>query len=449
MRGKRMEPFDDSRIRTVRLALSSAMAIALLSGCAGQTPFAGSSRAPVAGDVRDADAGVVRAEQRVARSPDSASARAELAQAYLAAGRFDSAATTFEDVMALGGDNARIGLGAALAYIGAGRDAEAIAVLGRWRDQLPASDFGLAVALAGQPGMGVAVLTQAVRGGDNNPKARQNLAYAYALDGKWAQARLIASQDVPADQLDARLGEWASKARPEASRERVAGLLGAPLQVDPGQPAALALGGRGDDARLANAEIPAPAFGAAAAELPPLEAGNATPEIVAAEEPMPAPAAEQASLAMIVDQEAPVPSAKFVSQPVIQKIARSESTFQATFDKMSTQKAAPVGKPRPAAQTHLVQLGSFTSRESAGRAWAIFVKRDPALKNHAMRITEADVNGRRYYRVAAEGFDRASAHSMCASVKRRGEGCLAYSVQRPLPGGTPTRGAVGATLRAR
>ncbi|GGC08060.1 hypothetical protein GCM10011494_28390 [Novosphingobium endophyticum] len=427
--------------RTAGQALCSAMAVALLAGCAGQTPFAGGSKASVAGElgVAGSEIAIARAEKHVARSPDSASARTELAQAYLTAGRFDSAATTFEDAVALGGDNARIGLGMALAYIGAGRNAEAFAVLGRWRDQISASDFGLAVALSGQPAMGVAVLTDAVRAGDANAKTRQNLAYAYALNGQWTQARLIASQDVPADQLDARLTEWAAKARPEASRERVAGLIGAPLRFDPGQPAALALGGHAGDAQLAQAQMPAPAK-----ELPPVRFGQGA-EVT--EVPTPA-APSAASLAVAAKEPAPEPATVFISKPVFQKAAKSESMFQATFERMSTEKIA--AKAKPAGRTHLVQLGSFQSRESAERAWSVFVKRDPALKNHSMRITQAEVNGRRYYRVAAEGFDRASAHSMCASVKRRGDGCLAYSELQPLPGAlNPAGGSAGATLRAR
>lgn len=439
-----------NRTRNVGLALCSVAAVALISGCAGPMALAGSSHSPAVRGMADGDddATVAKAEQRVARSPDNASARAELAQAYLAAGRFNSAATTFEDVATLGGDNARIGLGMALAYIGAGRQNEAFAVLGRWRNQMPASDFGLAVALAGQPAMGIAVLTDAVRGGDDNAKTRQNLAYAYALAGQWTQARLIASQDVPADQIDTRLAEWAANARPEASPERIAGLIGAPMRVDPGQPVALALGGREDGAQLAATEAPAPAR-----ELPPVKFGQSSDNAPEAGDVVPtAEPVRQETLAVLAQEPVDKASTKFVSQPLIQKITNIESTFQASFDRMSTAptaRIAPAAKQRTTAQSHLVQLGSFTSRDGARQAWTIFVKRDPALKNHTMRIIEADVNGRHYYRVAAEGFDRVSAHSMCASVKRRGEGCLAYSAQRSLPGGAPARGAVGATLRAR
>ena len=49
-------------------------------------------------------------------------------------------------------------------------------------------------------------------------------------------------------------------------------------------------------------------------------------------------------------------------------------------------------------------------------------------------ITKARVNGKIYYRVAAAGFAKASADSMCRTVKGRGDGCIAYAASRKLPG---------------
>jgi cell division protein FtsN len=85
--------------------------------------------------------------------------------------------------------------------------------------------------------------------------------------------------------------------------------------------------------------------------------------------------------------------------------------------------------------THLVQLGSFRTMDGAKRAWGIFQSRNPALRGHDLRITEAKVNGQTYYRVAAGGFDQRAAQSVCASVRQAGNPCLAYAQQRPLPGG--------------
>lgn len=239
-----------------RYAFSSVIAVALLAGCAGTgelakaVSYAGSASARTTGK---ADRAIDKAETAVAKNPQDASARAILANLYLQAGRFDSAATTFSDAMALGDSNPRTALSLALAHIGGGRNRDAVALLDQWRDSIPAGDLGLALALAGETSRGVAVLSDAPRGGDNTPKLRQNLAYAYALDGRWSEARVMAAQDVPADQLDTRISNWAMMGKPEDYQRRVAGLLGTPVVTDPGQPSQLALGG-------------APSFGPASAE---------------------------------------------------------------------------------------------------------------------------------------------------------------------------------------
>lgn len=400
-----------SNARAAGFTLCSAMVAALLAGCAGQPSLAGAS-APMTDAPQGeaaADKALAKAEARVAKSAGNAAARAELAQLYLAAGRFESAATTFADAVALGDRSPRTGLSLALAQIGSGRNAQALQVLTRWQGQIPAGDFGLALALAGQPAQAVEVLSAALRGGENNPKVRQNLAYAYALDGRWAEARVIAAQDVPADQLDARLQEWAGHARPEQAPMRVAGLLGTPLRADPGQPAALALNGGEPAPRLAVAEAPAPA--PAPAELPAVQTGES---FWGANQPEPAaiPAAYEAPA------RAPAPA----PTPTSAKRTSIERAF--------AHGAAPLGGQGG----HLVQLGSFATREGAQRAWGIFVKRNPALRDHALRVTEARVNGRTYFRVAAEGFDRGSAQALCSGVKQGGGACLAYADDRAKPG---------------
>jgi Flp pilus assembly protein TadD len=396
-----------SSARTAGFTLCSAMVAALLAGCAGQSPIASAEGAPMADSPMGAqgqgavDKALAKAEARVARSANSAVARAELAQLYLAAGRFDSAATTFEDAVALGDKNPRTGLGLALSYIGSGRNPQALAVLSRWRGQIPAGDLGLAVALAGRPDQGVSLLTDTLRGGENSAEVRQNLAYAYALDGRWGEARVIAAQDVPADQLDARLQEWASHARPDQAKVRVAGLLGAPLRIDPGQPAALALNGVDHAPRMAAATVPAPA-----AELPAVEAPESPARMAEAD----------------LTPAAPIPAAPIEAE------SPPRSTIERAFEHFARAEPATAAQGR-----HLVQLGSFSTREGAQRAWGIFQKRNPALRDHSLRITEAQVNGRRYFRVAAEGFERGSAQSLCSTVKQRGGGCLAYADAPTLP----------------
>ena len=64
------------------------------------------------------------------------------------------------------------------------------------------------------PQSAVAVLEPAARAIGADSRVRQNLALAYAFAGNWTQARTIAAQDVPADQLDGRIQQWMALATP-------------------------------------------------------------------------------------------------------------------------------------------------------------------------------------------------------------------------------------------
>lgn len=430
------------------LVLCTAMAGVLLAGCTTQGKVADAGLAPVGQVASDGSfdtafgPALAKAEARAAKAPRNGAVRSDLAQVYLSQGRFVSAATTFEDAISLGEKNPRTGLGLALAYAGAGRNAEAQAVLERWQDQIPVSDYGLALAITGRPADAVDVLTRLIRGGQSTARARQNLAYAYALDGRWGQARVIAGQDVPADQLDARLSEWASRARPDQGQLRVAALLGAPLRSDPGQPAALAL----NDVSRAPAVAVAAAAAEPASELPAVHSGES---FWGANQPQDdAPAATQTPAAPSLPAFASAsaaphkPVGKFVRQPAAKPVPVASRSFADTFGEISASDK-PSARPVARSGTHLVQLGAFSSRQRAERAKAVFVARNSTLKTHTLRITEAQVNGQRFFRVAAEGFNGGSARSLCGSVKRQGNGCFAYAEKAGLPGAVPSVRAKG------
>ena len=92
-----------------------------------------------------------------------------------------------------------------------------------------------------------------------------------------------------------------------------------------------------------------------------------------------------------------------------------------------------------AAATHLVQLGSFESRSVAESSWNNIKRRFPQLADHDVVITEAQVNGQTFFRVAAAGFGQRSARSMCRTVAAAGRGCFAYAASSP-PAGAVDRG---------
>ena len=434
--------------RTLGFALTSAMAGVLLAGCATQAAPRGdlaASKAEAALANGKVDKAVASAEEAVHAEPRNAAYRAMLGTAYLEAGRFASAATSFDDAMALGDTSTRTALSLALALTGQGKYNEAVAVLQDWNDAIASADLGLAYALAGQPQRGVQVMSNAIRGGENTPKMRQNRAYAYARSGQWKEARLMAAQDVPAGQLGDRIQEWALMTQPEAWQQRVAALIGAPAGVpDSGQPVALALSNTPSVEQLASE---ASAFGAP----PAVAAYQPAPQPVALELPAvgdapaaavqnyPATQAErtedfQTAFATIAPTGGSIAqvaqdATRFAQEPVVQATTPRNSAAPVPA------RSAPVGQ---SGGTHLVQLGSFLSEQGARRAWGIYTKKYPELASHEMVITEALVKGKRYWRVSAAGYDRASSSAMCGRVKSRGEGCFAYAESRPLPGAVDT-----------
>jgi hypothetical protein len=353
--------------------------------------------------------------------------------------------------MKLGDSSARTALSLALALDGEGKYQEATALLRDWEGQIAAADLGLAYALSGEPGQGIQVLSNAIRGGENTPKMRQNLAYAFALAGRWKEARLMAAQDVPANLVGSRMEEWARMALPQAWQARVAALIGAPVGVaDAGQPVQLALANNPSVEQLATeaaayaapkvelaandgpAATPQPA---AQRELPPL--AEAAPQVAVASYPAPKTAepdnfeAAFATLAPAGGSIAQVTqdALRFVSQPVVQTAAVRHG---------AAPRAAKAAAAKQSAGTHLVQLGSFASEQGARRAWGIYAKRYPELADHPMVITEAVVRGKHYWRVSAAGYGLASSQAMCGRVKSSGQGCFAYAEGRPLPGAIDT-----------
>jgi Flp pilus assembly protein TadD len=446
---------------TTRKALSgavgTALAAALVVGFAASGSVAQAEAAHSKKAERKLGKTIALAEKRVQKAPQDAAARASLGNTYLLAGRFESAVTALEDARYLGDTSTRSVLGLALAQVGVGNGAAAVAVLDSARDTIPVSDYGLALALAGETGRGVDVLALALRGGENTAKLRQNLAYAYALDGRWNEARVMASQDVPADQLDKRITSWAKQGKPEDFRLRVASILGTYVRSDEGQPAYLAIS---RDPTKELASLPVPSLAAAApartdnnGELPPVENGESFWLAEAARpEPVAVALAPEPARTEVAAQP-PVPAGPYgmaktgafeqaFVEPVAQPAAPAAQTAKAPAAQpplRKTRKVAAANRIFPGVKaavngSHLVQLGAFSSKANAERAWSIFLSRNPELARFDRKLTEAVVGGKRYWRVSAAGFDRGSARQMCSTVKTRGGACILWAAGNPLPG---------------
>ena len=246
------------------------------------------NRASKALGKKQIDRAVALAEAAVEAQPRDAGYRMLLGQVYLSAGRFQSAQQSFADTLTLDPEREKAALNLALTQIALGKPDAAKSTLSDYRDKLPAADFGLAIALAGDAEEAVRVLEFATRAPDANATTRQNLALAYALAGKWNNARVMAVQDLTAEDADARITQWAQFARPGGAPSQVAALLGTQPNADAGQPTRLALAPMASPVQAAAAEVDIPPVAPAEPESATVAAASA----VAYETPVePAPVA--------------------------------------------------------------------------------------------------------------------------------------------------------------
>lgn len=393
-------------------------------------------------------AALASAEQAVEASPRDVGYRMLLADLYLKDGRFASAETTFEDVLALDPGNVRAGLSVALARIALGRSGGAIAQLDEMRAAPPA-DLGLAYALAGETARAVQILEPAARAADAPARVRQNLALAYALSGDWLKARTTAAQDVSPEQLGARMEQWAKIAQPRQSWDQVAALLGVTPRDDEGQPTRLALAPSPDAGTALAAAEPAPAPEPASAPVQLAALGGpaeAAPQPAA--EPVPAMPAWVSAAAEPAPAAAPEPVATEVeSRPVYAAAVEALVTPQPailqappapamtpvrSFDRPATKRPAAVRAVQGTGR-FVVQLGAFNSAAAVERGWAQAYKRY-GFTNHTPLSTTVRLPRGTFHRLSVAGFSRhGDAARVCQSIKVKGGACFVRAVAGDAP----------------
>ena len=369
------------------------------------------------------------AEAAVSASPRDGAYRALLGQAYLSDGRFASASTALTEAMELGVTDSNTVLALTLAHIAQNKTNEAMALLNSYRDTLPAPDTGLALAIAGDNESALYVLTEAARAEGASARTRQNLALAYALSGRWAQARILASQDLSLEKLEGRMAEWSLLAKEENSAVRVASLIGVKAQADAGMPVRLAL------ANFADTQM-------AAAEAPPVQLASADPAPVTAFAPPPAeirtvelPMPRRDANGVVPVTELPSPT---VASPVIMAEAApyraaprvaGEVEAKRPFHqearelaaKFMPQLAFDAKKPNGWA----VQLGAYDSLGIAKEKWGSLKKRNAMLGNFPASSHAANVKGRTFYRLTVNGIrTRADANMLCSQLRADGQQCF-------------------------
>ena len=388
------------------------------------------TRALAALNSNDVPMAVDLAEHAVAQTPRDAGFRALLGNAYFAAGRFRSAESAYRDALTLYPSQPHVVLKLALVEIAQGKDGEAIASLNENRDVLDASDYGLAIALAGRPAEAIAVLEHAARENGADATVRQNLALAHALAGDWTEARIIASQDIPSNQLDARMQQWMQLASPKHPADQVAALVGVkPAAVDAGQPVQLALNSL--DSRSAKvtapvvpesrkAHAPIAQVSAATVAQAPVKpivravAAVAPPPVVRAVPPAPPP--PRSTIAAITASA--VTEAKAVLAAVMPHrepaIARAKPRLASAHPALHTGKSPEV-----------VQLGAYQSPEHVLAAWNRAAHKYPALKAYLpMSARFASPKGT-FYRLSVRGFSSlGEAEALCHDLHREGGSCF-------------------------
>lgn len=357
---------------------------------------------------RDGAKAVLLAEAAVAGARDNAAYRTLLGRAYLASGRFASAQTAFQDALALGSKDVRTIVSLALVQTAQGDASAARDLLTSHMDVLPAADYGLAMAMAGDANEAIRVLSQAIHDPAAGAKDRQNLAYAYALAGRWNEARTMAAQDLAPMDAAQRVAYWAHMAQPGAESTRVLAMIGVqPVAADGGVPAQLA--------RVVPAAAPQP-VDVAAVEAPP--APEAAPEAAPAAAPAPTPAFSPA-MAMVqpIPEAAPMirapqaPARRAVAQRSTENVARNAALF------------GPVNPSQ--GSTWVVQLGAYDTPAVAQDSWQRMARRSRTVAQFPTVTSSATVRGRVFHRLAVAGFaNRQGAMQLCATMRVQGYSCF-------------------------
>lgn len=416
------------------------------------------TRAQAALEKGDHATAVSLAERAVGNTPNDAGFRMLLGNTYFAAGRFASAEAAYADSLALLPNQPQVVLKRALVTIAQGKNAAAVDLLDASRPMLDPADYGLALALAGRPDSAVLVLDSAAREVGADARVRQNLALAHALKGDWEMAKIVAAQDVAADQLDSRIQEWMTFAKPANVYSQVASLTGVtPAPSDPGQPVRLALTKSQTPVRMAQADVaqpvvedvpvvaaePAPAPATDSAEAAIAQGPDATPEPQPEVQPEAQPEAVAVAAAAVVPGMAPAPvveaqvAAIAAEAPVVEAEAPvpapALSPRAASFE-APRKIARMAASPRKFGGSAVVQLGAFASRGNVNAAWSKYAARFPSLRGYSPATARFDGPNGTVYRLSVGGFGSArEAQNFCAALKGKGSACFVRSVAGDAP----------------
>ena len=336
-------------IRQVLILAAGVAAVAVLAGCSGRSWMVADGAPPVM-------------QQGVNAASDGAAA-----MKALASGRFAEAAELNAALLAGNPENHQAQLGYALAQIGLGQVGQAVPRLRALAsaDGVPDPDVGLALALAGQPQEGIAILEQAALQPEASQRVRQNLALALALADSWPKSRMIVERDSGRAQATRQLTQWAVLAA-LPPQDRLARFLGVvPVRTS---------------ATLAHAA-------------PPLLVATAPTQ----SKVMVAQVEQVATASEAVPADAPAPA-----------VAAAKAVEQAVPLK---------------GEGWVVQLAAVRHAENLEAGWNSLQARFPTLLS---RYTPQVTEGREWNRLTVGDFrGREEAMAECQTLRRRGIDCFA------------------------
>ena len=256
------------------------------------------------------------------------------------------------------------------------------------------------------------------------------------LPGDWTAARTVAAQDVPADQLDARIQQWMTlrQAGPRfgpgrgADRRHPGRRRSGPAGPPRAAPPQTSRAGRRRAGRrctpVAEAgpgrwspKLPAPAA--------PVEyagrSGSRSRSMVAAAAPVPVVEARQPQPKRAA---AKAPVAKPAAQPVVPP-ASADSRPGCPQGRASRRPPAAISKA-------VVQLGAYARPRRRRRAWNNVAKKYPALRGYAPMSARFDSPKGTVYRLSVKGFasDAEAQRLCCGALKRAGGSCFVRSRRR-------------------
>jgi Flp pilus assembly protein TadD len=365
------------------------------------------------------------AEAAVAASPRNAGFRMVLGRIYLQSGRFQSAAASFADALALGRSRGDAALSLVLAQIGTGDIEAARSLLATQGELIPVGDRGLAMALVGDTEAAIPLLEAAVRAGSSDAKTRQNLAYSYALAGRWPEAKLMASYDLDPSTLSARIMDWSRLTRDGQPAAQVAALLGVSPAADAGMPVRLALNALPTSAAPAErvAEVAPPPPARMIEQAPPAAAPLGTQAAMI-------PDGAEASFAPLTPVVQPLPAPASVTIAAAKPIVPSKPIAATTAPAASRFAMLP----RPTGGRFAVQIGAYDSLGVAQTSWNRSARRIGMLRDYTPSTATVVSGGAVLHRLSLSGFaTRSDATRVCETLRARGGPCFVRTTAGDMP----------------